>query len=317
MATAEMRVNKSERYLTGVASGVGAGALWGLVFLAPRVLSGYSPLQLSAARYLVYGVISSLFIASRWRRIRNHITLTDIRILVRLSLLGNIVYYIFLVTAVRMAGIASTSLIIGLLPVMITIIGSREKSALPLRRLIGPLVVIGLGIFLMNIGLFLHRDAGAGAGTKAIGVGCAVVALLSWTIYAVENARWLNHAPQFTSSDWSLLTGVVTGALALLIALPAFLWNSGVTHSASNWSRFWLVSGAVAIGASIVGNALWNEASRILPLTLTGKMILFETLFALLYGFLWERRFPHIFEAVSIILLTFGVYWSAKRHQHI
>ena len=71
MATAEMRVNKSERHLTGIASGVGAGALWGLVFLAPRVLSDFSPLQLSAARYLVYGVISVLLLAPRWRWIRN------------------------------------------------------------------------------------------------------------------------------------------------------------------------------------------------------------------------------------------------------
>lgn len=315
MTTAEMRADKSERYLSGVASGVGAGALWGLVFLAPRVLSGFSPLQLSAARYLVYGAISALLIAPRWRRIRTHTTRADLKALVYLSLLGNIVYYIFLVVAVRTAGIAATSLIIGLLPVMITIIGSREHGALPLRRLAGPLVAIGLGILLMNTGLLLHHDARAGAGTKAIGIGCAIVALLSWTTYAVGNARWLNRSPQFTSSDWSLLTGIVTGALALLIALPAFLWNAGETHSAAGWFRFWLVSSAVAIGASIIGNALWNAASRILPLTLTGKMILFETLFALLYGFLWERRLPHIFEAISIVLLTFGVYWSAKRHQ--
>lgn len=39
----------------GVAYGVMAGALWGMVFLVPRVLPDFSPLLLSAGRYTMYG----------------------------------------------------------------------------------------------------------------------------------------------------------------------------------------------------------------------------------------------------------------------
>ena len=42
----------------GVAFGVGAGAAWGLVFLAPELASDFSPMQLSAARYLAYGLFA-------------------------------------------------------------------------------------------------------------------------------------------------------------------------------------------------------------------------------------------------------------------
>mgnify|MGYP006920679532 CR=1 FL=1 len=45
------------------------------------------------------------------------------------------------------------------------------------------------------------------------------------------------------------------------------------------------VSIGIAVAASILGNALWNRMSQLLPLTMVGQMILFETLFALLYGF--------------------------------
>ena len=54
----------------GIANGVASGALWGVVFLAPAVLAGFAPLQLAAARYLVYGLIAVLLLAPRWPALR-------------------------------------------------------------------------------------------------------------------------------------------------------------------------------------------------------------------------------------------------------
>lgn len=47
----------------GVACGAGAGALWGLVFLAPELVRDFSPLQLSIGRYLCYGALAVLLLA--------------------------------------------------------------------------------------------------------------------------------------------------------------------------------------------------------------------------------------------------------------
>lgn len=47
----------------GIANGIAAGALWGVVFLAPAVLSHFSAVQLSAGRYLVYGLIAVVLLA--------------------------------------------------------------------------------------------------------------------------------------------------------------------------------------------------------------------------------------------------------------
>lgn len=79
--------------------------------------------------------------------------------------------------------------------------------------------------------------------------------------------------------------------------------------------RFWNVSAAVAIFASIVGNGFWKRASRLLPLTMTGQMIVFEMLFALLYGFLWERRLPNATEMAAIVFLVGGVLWCVSIHR--
>jgi len=42
----------------GVFYGIMAGALWGGIFLAPKLVPDFSALQLSTARYLTYGLIS-------------------------------------------------------------------------------------------------------------------------------------------------------------------------------------------------------------------------------------------------------------------
>jgi drug/metabolite transporter (DMT)-like permease len=71
----------------------------------------------------------------------------------------------------------------------------------------------------------------------------------------------------------------------------------------------------VALGASVIGNGLWNAASKLLPLSLSGQLIVFETLFALLYGFLHEGRWPRPLESCAIALMLAGVLWSVSLHR--
>ena len=70
----------------------------------------------------------------------------------------------------------------------------------------------------------------------------------------------------------------------------------------------------LAVGASWLGTGLWNAASKRVPLTLSGQLIVFETLFALLYGFVYDARLPRPLEAAAIGLLIAGVTWSVRRH---
>lgn len=55
--------------------------------------------------------------------------------------------------------------------------------------------------------------------------------------------------------------------------------------------------------------------SRLLPLTLVGQMILFETLFALIYGLLWECRMPTTLEAVALLFVVMSVTWCLAAHR--
>ncbi|WP_115539710.1 DMT family transporter [Xanthomonas campestris] len=303
-----------ERLMAGVASGMGAGALWGLVFLAPQLMAAFSPLQLALSRYLAYGAVAALVLAPRARRTAARLGRAEWWALVRLSLLGNLIYYVLLGSAVQWAGGAATALIIGLLPVVVTVIGTRAAGAVGLRRLAAPCVLCVAGVALVAVDT-LQRDGGAQAsdlGTRVAGLLCAVGALISWSVYSIGNARWLRRRADLSSQDWSLLTGVVTGALALLLA-PLTLLDTTV-HAQLDWARFWAIALVLAVLASVIGNGLWNRASRLLPLTLVGQMIVFETVFALLYGFAWEARLPTGLELAAIACLLVGVLWCAALH---
>ncbi|HEY3596989.1 MAG TPA: DMT family transporter [Paraburkholderia sp.] len=303
----------------GVIYGMIAGALWGMVFLVPRLLPDFSPLLLSAGRYSMYGAVSLVAALPVARSLLRRLTAEDLAALVRLALAGNLLYYLLLTGAVHMVGIAPTSLIVGVLPVTVTLLGRRDHGAVPLTRLAWPLAIVVAGIACINIDVFSTAGGGSTGSTlaKLAGVACAVGALACWTWFAVKNARYLQRHAHFNGNEWSVLWGVVTGLLgALMWVVVAALPSSAVAAPLADarWHLFWLLNLGLAIGASWLGNGLWNAASKQLPLTLSGQLIVFETLFALLYAFVYDHRLPRPLETAAILLLVAGVSWSVRQH---
>ena len=307
---------------TGVLCGLLAGAMWGMVFLVPVLLTAFTPFEMAVGRYIAYGLISGALVAPKMGGLLRRLDRGDYLALLRHALSGNIIYYMFLALGVKLAGVAPTSLIIGVLPITVTLMGHKDHGAAPLRQLALPLLVVAAGIACINIDVFTHDSSGAGVDSlhKLLGVLCAAGALVCWTWYAVDNARYLKRNPHFSSGEWSALYGLSSGLIALLIGAVAMaLFHGDVTGAAGaasgrNWGWFWLVNALLALGASVIGNHLWNVASRSVPVTLSGQLILFETLFALLYGFIYKQQMPRLLELAAIVLLTSGVLWSVRVH---
>lgn len=190
-----------ERLMVGVACGIGAGALWGLVFLAPQLLGAFTPLQLAVARYLVWrggGLAAGATRAAdrcpagRCRMVGTGAFEPD----------GNLVYYVLLGSAVQWAGSAATALIIGLLPVVVTVIGTRAAGAVQLRRLAAPCVLCVIGVTLVALDT-VQDDSGQQANdrlTRIAGLLCAAGALVSWSAYSIANARWLRRRPDLSGA---------------------------------------------------------------------------------------------------------------------
>ena len=305
----------------GVLCGLLAGAMWGMVFIVPELLAAFSPLEMAVGRYISYALIACGLMANRLPGLVRRLERSDYVALLRHALSGNIVYYMLLALGVKLAGVAPTSLIIGVLPISVTLMGHKDHGSVPLKQLALPLLVVAAGIVCINVDVFTHAgDAGGSLLQKLLGVLCAAGALLCWTWYAIDNARYLKRNPHFSSGEWSALYGLSSGLIALAVGLAALaVFHGDVTGAAGaasgrDWTMFWIVNGLLALGASVIGNHLWNVASRRVPVTLSGQLLLFETLFALLYGFIYQQQMPRTLEVAAVLLLVAGVVWSVRIH---
>jgi drug/metabolite transporter (DMT)-like permease len=306
-------VPNQRHILLGVLCGAGAGALWGTVFLAPEFAHSFGALELTIGRYLFYGLIAALLIAPRARQLFASLGKAEWLGLLGLAFTGNIFYYLFISNAVQMGGIAMTSLIVGLVPVAVSILGSRESGAVSLRRLLPSILLC------MASAVAIGWDAfgallSASDTTPLIGMVCAFGGLISWTIYAVRNRTWLSRMHGISAYDWNLLLGLVTGLLSLAM-LPFALMFVDLQHSQTEWLQFIAACAIIALLGSVAGNALWNQSTRYLPFTMVGQMVLFETLFALLYAFAWEQRGPTLNEAFAFAFVVASVITCIHAHR--
>lgn len=295
-----------------------AGAFWGTVFIAPKWLSAFSPWELAFGRYTAYAAIGLAALVPTWRATWRKIDRADLAAMVRQGLAGNVVYYVLLGYGVQLAGVTLTSLIIGVLPLSVTLVGRRDQGAVPLRVLAWPLAVVAAGIACINIDLFAHAGPATGGSTadKVMGLLCAFGGLVCWTWYAIDNTRYLKRVHKFTGREWSALYGLASGSMAL--GAGAVWWAVGGRPAAPSPERdtlvFWSVCLFLAVGASLIGNQLWNIACRLVPVTLSGQLIVFETLFALAYGFALAGSLPRPLEWAAIVLLAVGVGWTVRLH---
>ena len=307
---------------TGTAFALAAGLMWGLVFIAPLLLPEYPAALQSFGRYLAFGLIA-LPLAWLDRKRLATLTRADWIEALKLAAIGNIVYYLFLASAIQRAGGPLPTMIIGTLPVVIAISSNlrdhRRDGKLPWLRLLPSLLLIAAGIALVNQVEIAHlrSDAQADVGRYALGALLAVGAVVCWTWYPLRNADWLRAHPDRPPATWATAQGIATLPLALLGYGAWWAW------SAARGDAFPMPFGprpvhfvglmfAVGLLASWLGTLCWNEASQRLPTTLVGQLIVFETLSALAYAFLLRGRMPEPATLAGIALLVAGVLWALR-----
>ncbi|MEX8191231.1 DMT family transporter [Comamonas guangdongensis] len=310
-------MNSRSSLLSGFGFALAACALWGAIFLVPALLPEFSPLQVTFGRFVLYGLVALCIFLPQAGRLLPRLQKADIRHLVWLAFTGNVVYFALVATSVQWIGMAMTSLIVGLVPIMMPLLGRKTSGAIPVQRMLAPMALILAGIVLINA----HALTGGAADKPArhlLGVLLAVLAMLSWSRYALDNTRYLAQS-RFNGTEWSTLWGLAVGLISAL--LWALLWllapaSGAPPIPAARWQLFWLLNLGVAVFSSWLGNWMWNAASQRLPITLVGQLLVFETLFALTYHFIYEQRLPQASELAPMLLILAGIAWSLRRFAH-
>ena len=312
--------------ISGTLFALAAGLMWGLVFVCPLLLPEYPAALQSFGRYLAFGLIA-LPLAWFDRKTLARLGRSDWVEALKLALVGNVVYYLFLASSIQRAGAPLPTMIIGTLPVVIAITanlrtaraGARVEAPLPWLRMLPSLGLIATGIALVNQVELAHlqADPSADLARYALGALLAVCAVVCWTWYPLRNAEWLRAHPDRSPRGWATAQGLAT--LPLALAGYALTWAWFAATDAPFAMPFgpralYFVGLMLAIGllASWLGTLCWNEASQRLPPALAGQLIVFETLAALAYAFVLRGQVPQTQTLAGVVLLVAGVLWALR-----
>lgn len=312
--------------LTGTLFALAAGLMWGLVFVVPLMLPSYPSVLLSMGRYLAFGlVVLPLAWFDRARLAR--LTRGDWLEALKLSVVGNVVYYLFLASAIQRAGGPVPTMIIGTLPVVIAVSSNLRDHARDGRlrwlSMLPSLLLIALGIGLVNHAeMALLQSAGNfDVARHGLGALLAVGGVVCWTWYPLRNADWLRSHPDRSPTTWATAQGLTTLPLAVLGAALWWAWEALAVPAERSWATqplgpqpglFLGLMLAMGLLASWLGTLCWNQASQRLPTTLVGQLIVFETLAALAYAFVLRGTLPAPETAAGIVALIAGVMWALR-----
>ena len=293
--------------LTGILAGLAAGALWGLVFVAPRMVPELSSVDLTAGRFISYGALSFALLLLVRQSVKP--TLNQAFSALGLSVLGFTGYYLLLVFAIRDAGTSVPSLIIGTIPLWMMLLGKpaslRWAALLP-----------GLALTLLGLALMMQAEAHVSTQGQDFwrGVAFALASMVCWTAFGLLNATWLKKHPNISATTWANWLGVATGLGALGLWMAAGS-DANVLLGQQNNAQTALVCIATGVGSAWLATILWNIASQRLSASLCGQLIVSETLFALLYSFVWDGQWPTLLQALACVLFVAGILASIKAHR--
>jgi drug/metabolite transporter (DMT)-like permease len=306
----------------GVVFALMAGLMWGLVFVGPVMLPDYPAALHTFGRYLAFGLIA---LPLGWfdRAELSRLSRADWLEALKLAAVGNLVYYLFLSSAIQRAGAPLPTMIIGTLPVVIAVTANlrdhRRDGLLPWRRLALPLVLILVGIGCVNEAELSQLAASGQADFSRYLTGAllAVGAVACWTWYPIRNADWMRAHPDRNPRAWATAQGLATLPLALLGYALFWAWT-GLGDSDFDMplgprpGAFVALMAAIGLLASWLGTLCWNAASQRLPTALVGQLIVFETLSALLYAFWLRGAWPGWLTLTGIALLIAGVMVAVR-----
>ena len=298
----------------GIAFALSACFIWGLIFIIPQFMGSFSPIEIVLGRYLFYGGISLLLLLKgRLSGFCCYPLSVWIKALYLSFLSG---YYLWVILAIRYTSPEICALILGISPITIAFYGNWKQKEGNFKLLILPSFLILIGLIMINAP---HIVMTSSSWEYAIGLICSLIALISWSVYVVLNSRFLKKNSHIISNDWATIQGVATLIWVIVcgLAYRTFLGDEIDLQKYFNWNyetmSFFIGCAILGVICSWVGAALWNKASIYLPVSLAGQLMIFETIFGVLFVYILNQQLPSLMEFSGITLLLGTVIYGIHR----
>jgi drug/metabolite transporter (DMT)-like permease len=288
-----------------------ATSMWGGSFVAPLILRGFTPIEITLGRYFFYGAVSVVLWLTWYRR--QHLSPRAWRLAFLYAVAGHIGFSGLVTFGIQQAGAEVCVPLIGVLPVCVSVFGNARLSELRWGSLAPPLAVVSiglLGVLVIESGLWRHEVR-----LSLVGIASIVLTIVMWTWYAVHNAVFLRKHPEISGGAWACAVGIATFGIALagtamrLVGVPDSVSASTLGRDAGVFLAVTLFLGC---GSSWMASVLFNRASTRLPMSLVGELIVLETIFGLAYVYVYQWALPPWPELIGVSLVFWGIVWSIR-----
>lgn len=273
------------------------GALWGTAFMFITLgLPSFSPILFAALRFDVAGLV--ILAVALWRRAPMRPTTRAQWTAIGVAAVLNVgAYHAFLFWGQRFTSPAVAAVIVGLNPVITTVLSTWLLS----DERVGWQGVVGLVLGLLGILALAALKGGSLLDLRGVAELAVIAAIASWSLGSILVRRTRHGMDVFAFTAWQMLAGAaLLHVAALLFDRPYFVvWNAdGVV------SLLYL-----AIVSSSLGFVLYfTLLERIGPIR-TNLVSHVAPVFAALAGWLVLRAEvePRAFVAFALIVAGFGL----------
>jgi putative membrane protein len=235
-----------------------------------------------------------------------------------LGFFGNAVYYVLLTKGVRLAGVPTSGMLMALIPLNVALLtnrpGAETTVVVPWRRLSLPLAMILVGLWIGNIDEFSEISVATSSAEYWLGFLCSFGAMALWTWFPIRNSQWLLKHPNVSPLAWTTAQGasMLPATLLCYVAVNFETFLHGGAVLGPTPVKFVLLMVVAGLVCGWAGMALWNMMSARLPVALSGQMIVFETIFSVIYSLIYKQQAPKWTLVVGVFLLLGGVLLSLK-----
>ncbi len=303
--------------LLGFIFGVLACSLWGMIYIIPLYLSDYGTFSIAMARFACFGA-AGFVLCFFFKKELLHLTPKDWFVALNLSFWGNAIYYAFLCKGIQLAGAPIAGMLMSLIPINVALIANRPSVSrsvvVPWRKLWIPLSLIFIGLVIGNIDEFKFVAQQSKGSDFWLGAALSTVSMLLWTWFPIRNGQWLLAHSKVSPVAWTVAQAVSILPLTVICYAAANFSEIGseVGFLGPHPALFmWLMLLAGVI-CGWGGMTFWNLMSARLPLALSGQMIIFETIFSVIYAMVHRGIWPSWTLVVGMTTLLIGVSLSLR-----
>jgi drug/metabolite transporter (DMT)-like permease len=269
--------------------------IWALNFsVVKRTLEVMEPLGFNALRFLIASVF--VYVVLRVRGGLRRPEPSDVRRLVVLGVVGNVLYQVAFIFGVDLTRAGNASVMLALTPLFVVLLSWRAGHEQP-----GPFTLVGgassvVGVALVS-GAALHLGSTLrGLAGDLILVGAALV----WAVYTVGSRPLIEKYGSVQTTAWTLWSG---GAVLAMVGTPALIRQSWSAVTPAAWAGL-VYSSVFAIGLSYL---LWYRGVERLGNTRTSIFSNLTPAVALLIAALWLGERLTLLSLVGATMTIAGV----------